>query len=1282
MNKLLYGIVLLTALTTGVLAKYDLFPRMGVGDVEAPEAGTIFAVQSTTGTSIPCPKMTEVERDALSSIPTGSCVYNTTSQSSQFYNGSVWLNAGSGAVLTEWQTGVDYGVGNFVYTTPDYKLYVANTAHTSSGTFATDIANWDEVSPGVQPIGSSTDNAVVRWDGTDGDTFQDSNILVDDSDNVTGIADLTVTGDTTLDTSLTGVGVLNSGVVSVDADVDQTELGYLDGVTSSVQTQLDGKLEDIVSSTDNGVVRWDGTAGELVQDSGVTIDDSDNLVVPGNFTAANATITGATTLQTSLNGPLKATSGVVSASNIDLTSEVTGTLPIASGGTNSSTALNNNFVMISSGGAIVEDSAVSTTELSYLDGVTSAIQNQLDGKVDEVVSTDNAVTRFDGTTGSVQNSGVIIDDSNNVSGVGTLTTTGLGTLGGGLDSNDVSTIDATGATSALTVNHNGSADAVTISQAGAGEALNVSGGEITTDSNISMTGTGALSLPDGTTAQRPTPTTGMVRFNTDEGCQEVYDGAEWLCVGTGGGGGSAGINFVSDDSFESETLNPDTNSATETYQTFTTDAQLYSESNTKYFRAAYTGLSAADTYVRDSFARTGLDDKQGFFSIWVKANADDFQLCLRTDDASFAAACDSALTTPIVGDDTWRKYEIPFVYGASTVEYEIFNESYTGDVTIEVDKIYVGTTPDGYIKDVAVTTPWVEYTPSYTNFSIGNGTQKVLWRRVGDEIQIRGYIEFGSTTSITGDLIATIPTGLEMDSSKIGDRHYLGNAGLLDSGTDYFDGHTRIRTTLASSNNDFHVRGWYSSNGDVIFSATNPFTWATGDAINFNVSAPIQGWSATSGAIVAQGNNALPVRVIASGNSGGNYNDTTNTEFTEVEDTTSSWNGTQFTAPETGTYSVSGGILLTTSQTVGVQVYIDGSDQYRIGRLNAAQDGQFSGEVFLNEGEVLSLRSNSSSTYTLLNSSNHHLKITKIPDTGTIVGKFANINSSELVNARYTSDAGTHSVTTTAAAIPYEDQVFDNYSIYNTSTGAITFPRSGKYLIIASYGTNPTMTTTQNITIQLRKGTSTTIERDIVYGNTNNVVYQPRLQAVVEVDVSDEDTYYIYSGSSATTTNLVSQSFTNTLSIQELPDTESIIKNFADQSTLECQTKYLDGDITSDSDPDEADLTFNNLEVGKKYQISARVLFFPVLAGDVSATVNIFNGSFPVLRPYGGNGGSSDKNESSSETNTFTATATTVTFDASSIATGTIIAGDGVDETYVRLCQLRSNTILNSNKWN
>lgn len=41
---------------------------------------------------------------------------------------------------------------------------------------------------------SSTDNAIARWDGTNGDTLQNSTVVVDDSGNVTGVVAITTTG--------------------------------------------------------------------------------------------------------------------------------------------------------------------------------------------------------------------------------------------------------------------------------------------------------------------------------------------------------------------------------------------------------------------------------------------------------------------------------------------------------------------------------------------------------------------------------------------------------------------------------------------------------------------------------------------------------------------------------------------------------------------------------------------------------------------------------------------------------------------------------------------------------------------------------------------------------------------------------------------------------------------------------------------------------------------------------------------------------------------------------
>ena len=46
----------------------------------------------------------------------------------------------------------------------------------------------------------------------------------------------------------------------------------------------------VASSTDNAIPRFDGTGGDALQDSGVTIDDSDNLTVPGTVTETSVTV--------------------------------------------------------------------------------------------------------------------------------------------------------------------------------------------------------------------------------------------------------------------------------------------------------------------------------------------------------------------------------------------------------------------------------------------------------------------------------------------------------------------------------------------------------------------------------------------------------------------------------------------------------------------------------------------------------------------------------------------------------------------------------------------------------------------------------------------------------------------------------------------------------------------------------------------------------------------------------------------------------------------------------
>ena len=170
--------------------------------------------------------------------------------------------------------------------------------------------------------------------------------------NVSGAASSIISENLTPSRAVVSDG---AGKVAV-SPVTSTELGYLDGVTSSVQTQLNGKQATITGGASTI------TSANLTASRALVSDGSGKVVVSPVTSTELGYLDGVTSaIQTQINGKQATITG--------------GASTITSANLTASRAL------ISDGSGKVAVSPVTSTELGYLDGVTGAIQTQLNNKL-------------------------------------------------------------------------------------------------------------------------------------------------------------------------------------------------------------------------------------------------------------------------------------------------------------------------------------------------------------------------------------------------------------------------------------------------------------------------------------------------------------------------------------------------------------------------------------------------------------------------------------------------------------------------------------------------------------------------------------------------------------------------------------------------------------------------------------------------------------------------------------------------------------------------------------
>jgi len=167
-------------------------------------------------------------------------------------------------------------------------------------------------------------------------------------------------------TTANGISVTGFWKVSANRQGWDSQVGANPYVLSLNQNNLSAnRVQNYANTAGTFVMRPDGTlgvSGQIAywQDANNLISTAGFTYVAGVFTVPNITISSL-----GLGVVHSSAAGVLSSSAVVLTSEVSGILPIANGGTNSGTALNNNRLMYSSSNAIVEYSAMQPNQLYF-----------------------------------------------------------------------------------------------------------------------------------------------------------------------------------------------------------------------------------------------------------------------------------------------------------------------------------------------------------------------------------------------------------------------------------------------------------------------------------------------------------------------------------------------------------------------------------------------------------------------------------------------------------------------------------------------------------------------------------------------------------------------------------------------------------------------------------------------------------------------------------------------------------------------------------------------------
>ena len=422
------------------------------------------------------------------------------------------------------------------------KAYVDTQVSSGSTlTIAADSGSNDTVTVGTDTLTfEGTANEIAT-------TVSDNKINIALPDNVTIGGALTITGNLTVNGTTTTVSTTNSRVSDTIIELNT-------GAGSNANDM--GLIMERGSTGDNAAFLWDESADAFVVGTTTATGDATGNVsftaaamntgalgVTGSVTATGSFIIGSASMNEAdlekidgiTNGTAAASKALVLDSNLDIGTirNITGNgnIDISSGSGTITTNVSNTQMLFSSSGVIAGNAAVT------FDGtdVTMTGANNVNSLT---VATNKATITAAGIITTVEDIRLAADNKQLEIGAGTDFTIGH-------DGTDTTITNSTGSlvingAGGIVINENsanvdfrieGNGEANLFVVDGSQDNVGI-GGTPNANCTLDVSGTDAILVARGTTAQRPTGVTGQFRYNTTTNQLEYYDNSGWESLST------------------------------------------------------------------------------------------------------------------------------------------------------------------------------------------------------------------------------------------------------------------------------------------------------------------------------------------------------------------------------------------------------------------------------------------------------------------------------------------------------------------------------------------------------------------------------------------------------------------------------------------------------------------------------------------------------------------------------------------------------------------------------